>query len=69
VGVKSDGTVIVEEQGRRSFVNPHRPIPPQSSGVHRIIDKDVESAPDLDEACKTATTHGFRASFKSWSCG
>ena len=50
VGIKSDGTVLIEEQGQRSFVNPHCPIPPQASGVHHIIDKDVEGAPDLDEA-------------------
>jgi exodeoxyribonuclease X len=47
---KSDRTVIVQEQGKRSFVNPHGPIPPQASGVHHIIDKDVEGAPYLDEA-------------------
>jgi DNA polymerase III epsilon subunit-like protein len=50
VGVKTDGTVIIQERGKRSFVNPHCPIPPQASGVHHIIDKDIEGAPDLDEA-------------------
>ena len=51
IAVKTDGDVIVQKQGARSsFVNPHRPIPPQASGVHHIIDTDVLEAPDLDAA-------------------
>jgi exodeoxyribonuclease X len=35
---------------RVSFVNPHRPIPPEVSAIHHIIDSDVAEAPDLSEA-------------------
>ena len=33
-----------------SFVNPRKPIPPEASGVHHIVDADVAGAPDLGEA-------------------
>jgi exodeoxyribonuclease X len=33
-----------------SFVNPRRPIPPEASAVHHIVDSDVADAPDLGEA-------------------
>jgi exodeoxyribonuclease X len=46
----SDGAVRVQKQGKRSFVNPYCPIPPQASGVHHIVAEDVEGAPDLNEA-------------------
>ncbi|MCI0184934.1 putative quorum-sensing-regulated virulence factor [Sulfoacidibacillus ferrooxidans] len=32
-----------------SLVNPQRPIPPQSSGVHHITDQMVKDAPTLDK--------------------
>ncbi len=31
------------------FVNPQRPIPPEASAVHHLVDADVESAPTLEE--------------------
>lgn len=37
-------------RGLASFVNPGRPIPPEATGVHHIIDSDVEGAPTLDDA-------------------
>lgn len=36
--------------GARSLVNPRRPIPPEASAVHHILDADVANAPDMLEA-------------------
>lgn len=36
--------------GAVSFVNPRRPIPPEASAVHHILDADVAAAPDMLEA-------------------
>lgn len=36
--------------GSSSFVNPGRPIPPEASAIHHIIDADVSGAPALDKA-------------------
>lgn len=35
---------------RASLVNPARPIPPEASAVHHLVDADVVSSPSLDEA-------------------
>jgi exodeoxyribonuclease X len=43
----------IPSRGTASFVNPGRPIPPEATGVHHIIDSDVESAPMLDQALET----------------
>ena len=37
-------------EGASSLVYPGRPIPPEASGVHHIIDEDVENAPPLGRA-------------------
>lgn len=46
-------------QGRSSLVNPGRPIPPEASGVHHIVDADVADAPNLDEALETVLSPMF----------
>lgn len=43
----------IPSRGITSFVNPGRPIPPEATGVHHIIDSDVEGAPTLDQALET----------------
>ena len=40
--------------GARSLVYPRRPIPPEASAVHHIIDADVAGAPDLGDALSLA---------------
>ncbi len=40
-----------------SLVNPERPIPPQSSGVHHITDKMVQDAPTWDKLLPELQTH------------
>jgi exodeoxyribonuclease X len=51
VGVRPDGSAIIQQHGARSFVDPGcQAIPPQASGVHHIIDMDVVDAPDLNGA-------------------
>lgn len=47
------------EKGRSSFVNPGRPIPPEASGVHHIVDIDVANAPGLDEALEAVLSPAF----------
>ena len=44
------GRAIGRTDGAQSLVNPGRPIPPEASAIHHIIDEDVENAPDLDTA-------------------
>ena len=41
---------IVEGEVFDSFVFPGRPIPPASTKIHRVTDKDVEGAPDIATA-------------------
>jgi exodeoxyribonuclease X len=53
--VNESGALSVGELWR-SFVNPHRPIPPEASAVHGIVDDDVADAPDLDAV---ASAMGF----------
>ena len=51
VGVRPDGSAVVQQHGARSFVDPDlQPISPSASGINHIIDMDVVEAPDLDEA-------------------
>jgi exodeoxyribonuclease X len=43
LGVRPNGSVVIQQHGARSFVNPRgRAIAPQASGVHHIIDRDIE---------------------------
>ena len=55
IGFAVDGVAPLSGQWRigaatSSFVNPRIPIPSEASGVHHIVDIDVENAPDLGEA-------------------
>lgn len=43
-----------------SFVNPRKPIPPDLTAVHHIIDADVADAPDLGEAIDRVLTPFWR---------
>ncbi len=52
----------VAGHGAQSFVNPHIPVPPESSGIHHIIDADVVGAPDLGEALDHVLTPMWRES-------
>jgi exodeoxyribonuclease X len=45
-----------------SYVNPHKPIPPEASGIHHILDADVADAPDLGEAIDHVLTPMWRES-------
>jgi exodeoxyribonuclease X len=45
-----DGTGTNSGLVGSSMVNPRRPIPPEASAVHHILDKHVVDAPDLDRA-------------------
>jgi exodeoxyribonuclease X len=45
--------------GWASLVNPGRPIPPEASGVHHIVDSDVLHAPDLDKALEQVLPERF----------
>jgi len=45
-----------------SFVNPRRPIPPEASAVHHILDADLADAPDLGEAIDRVLTPSWRES-------
>lgn len=38
-----------------TFVDPHRPIPPESSAVHHLIDADLVGAPDWPEVARRIT--------------
>ena len=58
VAIKDDGSVIVQQHGQQSFVNPHRDIPPEASGIHHIVDDDVLEAPGLCDAL-ALTLHPF----------
>ena len=43
LGMRSNGSVVIQQHGTRSFINPRgRPLPPQASGVHHIIDSDID---------------------------
>lgn len=41
-----------EEERRTDLINPGMPIPPESSMIHGIYDKDVENAPSFREIAK-----------------
>ena len=43
-----------------SFVNPRKPIPPEVTAVHHILDADVANAPDLGEAIDRVLTPFWR---------
>lgn len=45
--VKMNGLSVGEPKSW--FVNPQRPIPPEASAVHHLVDADVQDAPTLDE--------------------
>ncbi|MFN3208284.1 MAG: exonuclease domain-containing protein [Roseovarius sp.] len=42
---------IVQGERIDMFVDPKRPIPPESTRIHRITDADVRGAPDFGTAC------------------
>lgn len=56
-GFLCDETGIIEHY--QSFVNPGKSIPPEASAVHHIVDDDVKSAPDIDEAMMPFFEHDF----------
>ncbi len=46
-----DGTLILDGPSmRQTLVNPGRPIPPEASAIHHIVDADVADADDLEAA-------------------
>lgn len=49
-GDTPDGVIWEVLDGAATLVKPGRPIPPEASGVHHIIDADVADAPHLGHA-------------------
>ncbi len=57
---------IYEERTINQYINPWRPIPAQSSNVHKIFDKDVEKHPKIEECIKEFVVYHEKADLVVW---